>query len=162
CRSVPSWWIPDCGLPLPTVIPPPAAKRKGLPAANSPATSLPGPPRPLRLPQPGSILSGVQRVVRDWLKTEDWWAVWIGLTLFALSQGVLVGYDLLGWGVATSEWTDVTKAVGPSGDYTGLPGGVSLLLTYLFLLPILGVGAYALRLDRWRFAVGFTVAARVR
>ena len=42
----------------------------------------------------------------NWLRSEDWLAVWIGLALFALSLGVLGGTDLLGWGVATAEWID--------------------------------------------------------
>ena len=50
--------------------------------------------------------------MRDWLKTEDWWALWIGLALSALALAAAAGADLLGWGVATSVWMDVGKAIG--------------------------------------------------
>ena len=41
--------------------------------------------------------------MKSWLRTEDAWAVWIGLTIFALSLALLAGVDLLGWGVKTAE-----------------------------------------------------------
>jgi uncharacterized membrane protein YadS len=96
--------------------------------------------------------------MRDWLKTEDWWAVWIGLLLFGLALLALTGADALGWGVSTSEWVDITAAMKPvSPAYAALPGGVSLLLTYAFLLAVLTLGAGALRLPLGRFVLGFTV-----
>jgi uncharacterized membrane protein YadS len=100
--------------------------------------------------------------MRDWLKTEDWWAVWVGLLVVALGLGVLAGADLLGWGVATSEWLDVHKAVNPSSPayagYAGPASGwVSLGLTYLFLLVVLGIGAGLMGFHLGRFALGFTV-----
>jgi uncharacterized membrane protein YadS len=99
--------------------------------------------------------------MRDWLRSEDWWAVWVGLLVVALSLGVLAGFDLLGWGVATSEWLDPGKAVSPSSpNYAGFAGPasgwVSLALTYLFLLVVLGVGARQMGFAFARFAVGFT------
>jgi hypothetical protein len=36
-----------------------------------------------------------QQLIRN---TEDWWALWIGLFVFLVSLGPLVGKDLLGWG----------------------------------------------------------------
>jgi uncharacterized membrane protein YadS len=96
--------------------------------------------------------------MRDWLKTEDWWAVWIGLFIFALSLLSLAGLDALGWGVATAEWTNLGKALGPaSPGYAGLPGWASLVATYLFLLAVLTLGAGPLGLDRCRFVLGFTI-----
>jgi hypothetical protein len=38
--------------------------------------------------------------MRDWLKSEDWWSVWLGLLVVALGLGVPAGADLLGLGVA--------------------------------------------------------------
>ena len=51
--------------------------------------------------------------MKDWFRTEDGWAVWIGLLIFALTLGVLGGTDSLGWAVSTKEWSDPAKAAGP-------------------------------------------------
>jgi uncharacterized membrane protein YadS len=89
---------------------------------------------------------------------EDWWALWIGLFVFLLSLGPLVGKDLLGFGVATSVWLALGKAMAPvSKAYAGMSGIVALLLTYLFMLLIMGVGAKALKFNLKEFAIGFTV-----
>lgn len=86
----------------------------------------------------------------------------IGLVIFTLSLSVLAGPDLLGWGVATKVWTDVTKALAPvSAAYAGLPGLGSLALTYLFLLGVMGVGAAALGANLRRFAASFSVVFAV-
>ena len=90
--------------------------------------------------------------------TEDWWALWIGLGVFLLSLGPLVGKDLLGFGVATSMWLSLEKAMAPvSKAYAGMPGIMALLLTYLFMLVIMGIGAKALKFNLAEFAIGFTV-----
>ncbi len=90
--------------------------------------------------------------------TEDWWALWIGLGVFLLSLGPLVGKDLLGFGVATSMWLSVGKALAPvSKAYAGLSGIGALLLTYLFMLVLMGIGAKALKCNLQEFAIGFTV-----
>jgi uncharacterized membrane protein YadS len=90
--------------------------------------------------------------------TEDWWALWIGLGVFLLSLATLVGRDFLGWGVATNMWLDISKAMAPvSKAYAGLPGILALVLTYLFMLAIMSVGATVLKFDLKKFAVGFTV-----
>jgi uncharacterized membrane protein YadS len=91
-------------------------------------------------------------------RTEDWAAVWIGLVLCLLALLVVVGTDLLGWAVATSEWLDITKAIAPaSRSYQTLPGIVSLVLTYLFLLALMSVGALLLGFRLGRFIVAFSV-----
>ena len=80
--------------------------------------------------------------------TEDWWALWIGLGVFLLSLGPLVGKDLLGFGVGTSMWLTLGKAMGPvSKAYAGMSGIMALLLTYLFMLVIMGIGAKALKFN---------------
>jgi uncharacterized membrane protein YadS len=90
--------------------------------------------------------------------TEDWWALWIGLGVFLLSLGPLVGKDLLGFGVATSMWLSLGKALAPvSKAYAGLSGLGALLLTYLFMLLIMSVGAKALKFNLKEFVIGFTV-----
>lgn len=89
--------------------------------------------------------------------SEDWLSLWIGLLIFALSLGVLVGADILGWVVTTSVWTDVTKALAPASKaYSGLGGLGALIATYIFLLIVLTAGAAALKADVKRFALGFT------
>jgi uncharacterized membrane protein YadS len=89
--------------------------------------------------------------------TEDWLALWIGLGIFVLSLGALAGADLLGWSVTTKVWTDLAKALAPVSDACAkLPGVVSLVTTYLFLLIVTSLGAAALRADVRRFAMAFT------
>src|SRR3954451_10648035 len=89
---------------------------------------------------------------------EDWLAVWLGLLFFALSLGPLFGADPLGWAVTTSVWTNLSTALAPaSKTYSRLPGWVSLLATFAFLLAVLTAGAAALGLKPARFAKGFTV-----
>lgn len=89
--------------------------------------------------------------------SEDWLSVWIGLLVFALALGVLVGADTLGWVVTTGVWTDITKALAPaSKTYTGIGGLGALVATYLSLLVVLTLGAGALKADIKRFALGFT------
>ena len=79
--------------------------------------------------------------------SEDWLAVWGGLLIFALSLGVLAGVDLLGWGVKTQVWVQLANALVPvSKTYGKLPGVLSLLATYVFLLLATALGAKALRL----------------
>ncbi len=89
--------------------------------------------------------------------SEDWLSVWIGLLIFVLSLGVFVGADLLGWGITTTVWTDLGKALAPvSKAYAGLGGIGSLVATYLFLLVVMTIGAAALKADIARFVTGFT------
>jgi uncharacterized membrane protein YadS len=78
--------------------------------------------------------------------------------IFAMAAGAFLGADLLGWAVTTVVWTNVTKALAPASKlYAKLPGLVSLLLTYLFLLVVTAAGASALRADLRKFVSGFTL-----
>jgi uncharacterized protein (DUF305 family) len=93
---------------------------------------------------------------RRW--NEDSLAVFVGLFIFALSFGVMFGTDLLGWGVSTRVWTDISRALAPiSRNYPGLPGTLSLAFTYFFLLGVLGVAARGLGVKGRRFIAPFTV-----
>jgi uncharacterized membrane protein YadS len=95
--------------------------------------------------------------MRTVFKTEDWWAVWIGLFVFVISLFTLIGADLLGWGVTTKVWVNLDKALGAaSKTYEGLPGFVALLMTFLFMLIITTVGAKALGLNLRNYVLGFT------
>jgi uncharacterized membrane protein YadS len=89
--------------------------------------------------------------------SEDWLSVWIGLLIFVLSLGLLVGVDILGWVVTTGVWTDLSKALNPASKaYSGLGGVGALIATYVALLVVMTVGAAALKADVKRFALGFT------
>src|SRR5690242_1760547 len=90
--------------------------------------------------------------------SEDWLSVWIGLLLFVLSLGLLANADLLGWVVATSVWTDLSKALGTASKaYAGLGGLGALIVTYVALLVVMSAGAAALRANVARFAAAFSV-----
>ncbi len=74
--------------------------------------------------------------------TEDWLAVYIGLLIFVLALGAFWEADILGWAVTTSVWTKLPGSLGTaSKSFAGLPGWLSLLLTYLFLLLLLTAGS---------------------
>jgi uncharacterized membrane protein YadS len=96
--------------------------------------------------------------MKAFLRSEDGWAVLIGLTLTALGALPLQGVDAFGWVVKTSVWVDAAAAAAPASKaYAALPGLVCLVLTYLFLLAVLLPGAWSLRLDLLRFTLAFTV-----
>jgi len=90
--------------------------------------------------------------------TEDWLSLWIGLFIFVLSLGVFVGADILGFGVTTGIYTDLSKALNPiSKVYAGLGGIGSLIVTYIFLLVVMTIGAAMLKANVKKFALGFTL-----
>jgi len=90
--------------------------------------------------------------------SEDWLSVWIGLLIFLLTLGVLVGADILGWVVTTSVWNDISKALAPvSKAYAGIGGTGALIATYVTLLVVLTVGAATLNADLKGFALSFSV-----
>ena len=90
--------------------------------------------------------------------SEDWLSLWIGLAVFVLALGVLVGADVLGWVVSTSMWVDLSKALAPASKaFAGLGGIGALIATYVVLTVALSIGAAAMKVDAKRFAMGFTV-----
>ena len=90
--------------------------------------------------------------------SEDWLSLWIGLFVFILSLGLFIGFDVLGWGIKTSVWTDITNSLSSvSTNYSGLPGIVSLLLTYLFMLIIVGIGLKAMGVNFSELILPFTI-----
>ena len=97
----------------------------------------------------------LQATTTPW--TEDWLAVVIGLLIFVLSLGVLVGADILGWVVTTSVWIDVSKALAPAAKaYAGLGGVGALIVTYVAMLVLMTAGAAALRADVKRFVLALS------
>ena len=96
--------------------------------------------------------------LRSLLKSEDWMSLWVGLLIFALSMGLLVGADVLGWAVKTNVWTSLDQALQPVSDrYRGIGGGPSLVLTFVFLLALMSAVARGLEAHVPRFVVGFTL-----
>ncbi|MCL4502955.1 MAG: YeiH family protein [Deltaproteobacteria bacterium] len=90
--------------------------------------------------------------------SEDWLSLWLGLFVFVLGLGLFVGLDLLGWGVKTSIWIDITKAITPvSGALKSMPGITALFLTYLFMLALAMVGSIAVKADTGRFILAFSL-----
>lgn len=96
--------------------------------------------------------------MKELFKTEDWWSLWIGLLVFILSLGTIAGLDLLGWGVATNVWLDISKAMTPvSKAYVAVPGAMALFLTYFFILVMMSMGAAVLKMDLKKFVFGFSL-----
>ena len=91
------------------------------------------------------------------LASEDWWSVWLGLFIFLLSIGVLVGVDLLGWAAKSQVWLSPLAAVKPvSPRFVSTPTVVSICGTYLFLLGATSLGARFLGARLPRFVGAFT------
>lgn len=92
------------------------------------------------------------------LKSEDWWAVWLGLFIFALGAGKIWGLDLLGWVAKFGVWIDPSSAVAAnSKGFSWLGGAGAVIATYLFTLIVTSVGAYFMGTKVKKFALGFTV-----
>jgi uncharacterized membrane protein YadS len=100
------------------------------------------------------------------LGTEDWWSVWIGLAIFAVSLAALLGLDLVGWMARPRpwEWTNLTsefawsKLFAPAGTgYASWHPLASFAATYVVFAALFATGARFLELDAKRFIFGFTV-----
>jgi uncharacterized membrane protein YadS len=99
-------------------------------------------------------------------KTEDWWSVWLGLGIYAVSLLSLAGLDLVGWMARPRawEWTDVTSAfawsklIGATGAaYSGWHPVVAWLTTYAVFAALFTFGARFQGLDTKRFLGAFSV-----
>jgi uncharacterized membrane protein YadS len=112
------------------------------------------------------------------LTTEDWWAVWLGLTFFVLGLLSIAGLDLVGWITYPKTWVlalpdgaipkkivDVTHAFYPLGAkysqtakafYKGLGPIGGILVTYVVFTIATCIGAYFMKWDLKRYFVGWT------
>ena len=89
--------------------------------------------------------------------SEDWLSLIIGLSIFVLALAGIANFDLLGWVVTTSVWSDAGKALGTvSKSYASLGGFGALVATYFTLLVVLSAAAVALKSDIKKFAFAFT------
>jgi uncharacterized membrane protein YadS len=94
------------------------------------------------------------------LTTEDWWAVWLGLTMLFAGLASIWGYDLVGWMAKTKPWVwgdfawdKILKPV----SYKEWHPLQSLLVTYLVFTALTGLGAWAMKLDMKKFLAGWTI-----
>lgn len=92
------------------------------------------------------------------LRSEDWWAVWLGLFISLLGAARIWDTDLLGWAVKFGVWLDPAAAAAANSKAFSWLGGIgSSIATYLFLLVITTAGAYFMGTRIKRFIAGFTV-----
>jgi uncharacterized membrane protein YadS len=95
---------------------------------------------------------------KSMMKSEDWWAVWLGSFVFLLGLGPIAHMDLLGWVVKTPVWIDFAKCVAPvSAGYKGMSGVTSSVLTFLFMLGITTVGIIGMGGNVKKYVIGFTI-----
>jgi len=91
------------------------------------------------------------------LLSEDWLSLLLGLFIFLLSLGIIFNIDILGWGIKTSTWVSLSQAFSTvSKNYTLSPI-VSILLTYLFMLVVVGFGNWLLGGNPLKFFYAFTI-----
>ena len=104
----------------------------------------------------------MSEVNRKWYSgmasTEDWWAVWLGVFMFAVGLLSIWGYDLVGWQMKPTTWVEPGKWAAPSGKAYAAWGWVgSAIATYAVWTILTGIGAYFMRLDVKKFVAGWTV-----
>jgi uncharacterized membrane protein YadS len=88
---------------------------------------------------------------------EDWLALILGLLIFVVALGGLFQFDVIGWVVNTSVWSNLGLAIAPvSKSYAWLGGVGALIATYVALTVVLSAGAATLGADAKKFALAFT------
>ncbi len=98
--------------------------------------------------------------------TEDWWAAWLGIFLFALGLLYIWGIDAVGWMIKPKTWefTDLMNDFSwhkllktSSKAYHDLHPLAALLLSYVVFTGLTGLGAYFMRWNVKRYLKSFTV-----
>lgn len=123
------------------------------------------------------------QINRKWysgmLSTEDWWAVWMGLTFFFLGLLSLAGVDLVGWIAYPKIWVfklpdgAVPKSIvsfkqsfyalggkyslAAKDFYAGLGPIGSILFTYVIFTVATTIGAACMRWNIKKYLAGWTV-----
>ncbi|SFW31197.1 putative sulfate exporter family transporter [Nitrosovibrio sp. Nv17] len=88
-------------------------------------------------------------------RTEDWWAVWLGLSMFLASVSALWGWNLTGWMVKPGTWVwgefSLNAALKADGDPI-----LSWFTTYLVFTVLTCVAAWSMKLNLKRFLAGWS------
>lgn len=91
-------------------------------------------------------------------KSEDGWALLLGIFISLLALGAMFGHDILGWVVTPKMWTHLPGALATvTKNFGHLSGLGALLLTYLFLLLVTTACAWTQGVPVARFLWGFTL-----
>ena len=85
------------------------------------------------------------------IRTEDWWAIWIGLGLIAAAVGLFSAGASLKWlAVAPQKWSHGADWIGQLRGQ-----GVRYLALFLLWATVFGIGAAALGIKLSRFVTAF-------
>jgi len=92
--------------------------------------------------------------------SEDWWAVWLGLILFAAGLTSIMGVDMVGWMAKPKTWIDPgwnhwIKASGHA--YKGMHPLAAFGATYAVFTALTCLGAYSMKLNVKKFFIGWTI-----
>ena len=100
------------------------------------------------------------------LRTEDWWAVWLGLIMFFAGLLTIWGIDIVGWMAKTKtwEWTNLTSDFSwdkllksSTKTYSEVSPLTTLFITYGVFTGLTCIGAYFQGLNVKKFFIGFSI-----
>lgn len=92
--------------------------------------------------------------------SEDWWAVWLGLIMFAAGLMTVFGVDMVGWMAKTKTWVDpgFKHWLKPAGKaYKDMHPFMSFVVTYAVWTVLTCLGAFFMKLDMKKFFAGWTI-----